>query len=101
MAEYDFSVKLENSDLAPYFKAGDTIFAKRKEPLLPGDVGIFYYDGKMIVRQYCEDSFGGIYLFSVNRRKKNNDIYVPHTSKKNVCCFGKVILSESIPLPKE
>lgn len=97
----DFSVLIDGRELEPYIKSGETVYAVRKAQLLPGDVGIFYYDGGMLIRQYCEDSFGGIYLFCLNRGRRKNDIFVPANSRKRVCCFGKVILGRDVPLPND
>lgn len=94
----DFAVVIEGHELEPYVRVGDRVFCSRSPLLRDGDVGIFLAGGKMLCRQYCEDSLGNIHLFSVNRSLNHLDLHLE--SGEQVFCFGKVLM-ENIPLPIE
>lgn len=96
----DYSVKAFGAMAEPHIREGDTVYATATADLKNGDVGIFLYSGKMVVRQYCEDSFGNIYLFTLDRKMKENDITIPANAQKTTVCFGKVIMKENVHLPE-
>lgn len=93
----DFSVKIEGAMTGSAIPDGSTVYVKANADLDDGDVGIFFYKDEMLCRQFCEDSFGNIYLFTLDRQKAEYDITVPKGEK--VICFGKVLLKKKIPLP--
>lgn len=53
----------------------------------------------MVCKQYCQDSQGNTYLFSLNRQRREADITIPATSDLPLICFGRVLLERRIPLP--
>ena len=97
----DFAVRISGDSMEPYIKDGSRVYVSRMCELTDGDVGIFFVDGDMKCKQYCEDSFGNIYLFSLNRKRKDADTVVPASSGITVLCFGKVLLSKKPPLPQD
>lgn len=99
-AAADFAVKIDGDSMEPVIKDGSRVYVSRTNELSDGDVGIFFVDGDMKCKQYCEDSFGNIYLFSVNRDRKDADVFISASSGITVFCFGKVLLGGRIPLPK-
>ncbi len=98
--ETDFAVRIAGDSMEPYIADGSSVYVKRTNDLIPGDVGIFFVDGDMKCKQYCEDSFGNVYLFSLNRERADADVFVPESSGIYVYCFGKVLLPKRPPLPK-
>lgn len=54
----------------------------------------------MVLRQYCEDWAGNVYLFAVNRRRSGLDIRLPAAGGAPVCSFGRVLLEDEVPLPE-
>ena len=96
----DYSVKVQGVMAEPYIRDGDTVFAAASAELENGDVGIFLHSGKMVVRQYCEDSVGNIYLFTLDRKMREHDITISAQTSERTVCFGKVIMKERIPLPE-
>lgn len=94
-----FSVGAEDDVMEPYIKKGGTYYVGRECRLRPGDVGVFYLDGRLFCRQYAEDSEGNIYLFALNRARKDADLTVNAASGVQVVSLGRVILSETPPLP--
>ena len=98
-AAADFAVRIAGDSMEPYIADGSRVYVSRMSGLAPGDVGIFFVDGDMKCKQYCEDSEGNIYLFSANRARCDADVIVSAGSGLTVVCFGKVLLGERIPLP--
>ena len=54
--------------------------------------------GKVLLRQYCEDYAGNVYLFVLDRRRRALDIAVPR-AETPVCCFGRAVMDVPAPLP--
>lgn len=100
-AKADFAVRIDGDSMEPYIKDGSRVYVSRTNELEPGDVGIFFVDGDMKCKQYCEDSFGNIYLFSLNRARRAADVTVPASSGITVYCFGKVLLPKRPRLPDD
>lgn len=93
----DFAVTLSGRELEPYIKKGETAFFERNCELSDGDVGIFELGSRAVIRQYCEDSEGNIYLFAVNRELQRFD---EKLSKDEIpVLLGKLILPSPVPLP--
>lgn len=88
----------QNGDLEPYYKKGDTVYLSRRLPE-NGEVGLFAVEGRMIARQYVQDSEGTVYLFSLKRQRGRDTVI--HKDKRRPGCFGTVITPETPPLPKE
>ncbi len=86
--------------MEPYIADGARVYVSRRNQLEDGDVGIFFVDGDMKCKQYCEDAFGNIYLFSLNRRRKDADSLIAASSGVTVVCFGKVLMDRRPPLPR-
>jgi len=98
--EADFAVRIDGDSMEPYIKDGSRVYVSRTNELAVGDIGIFFVDGDMKCKQFCEDSFGNIYLFSLNRDRKDADMTILASSGLTVFCFGKVLLGRKIALPK-
>jgi len=97
----DFAVRIDGDSMEPYIKDGSRVYVSRKSELKDGDIGIFFVDGDMKCKQFCEDSYGNIYLFSLNRRRADADMSILASSGLTVFCFGKVLLPMRPPLPKK
>ena len=94
-----FSVGVSVDSMEPAHRAGGAMYVSRDCDLVPGDVGLFFVGEELVCRQYAEDSEGNIYLFVLNRRRRDLDITVPAASGVNVACLGKVLLPQRPPLP--
>ena len=99
-ARADFAVRISGDSMEPVIRDGSRVYVSRTNELEPGDVGIFFVDGDMKCKQYAEDVFGNIYLFSLNRARADADVTVLASSGVTVFCFGKVLLKKRPPLPK-
>jgi len=96
----DYAVRIQGDSMEPYIPDGSRVFVRRTNELTDGDIGIFFVDGDMKCKQYCEDSVGNIYLFSLNRDRADADSVISSDSGICVYCFGKVLLDKKLPLPK-
>lgn len=99
-SEADFALRVEGDELVPYIKRGGTAYIKRGAEIRDGDVGLFFVGGDMVLRQYCEDWAGNVYLFAVNRRRSALDIRLPAADGAPICSFGRVLLDTDVPLPE-
>ena len=96
----DFASRIAGDSMEPYIHDGDIVYCVRSIDLRDGDVGIFYADTGMVCKQFLRDSEGNVYLFSLNRSRADADLFFPASSGQSLCCYGKVLLKKTIPLPE-
>lgn len=96
----DFAVRIDGDSMEPYIRDGSIALCKRGAIIHDGDVGLFFVDGDMKCKQYCQDSEGNVYLFSANRARSDADVHIKASSGVTLLCFGKVLLPKSVPLPE-
>lgn len=95
----DFAVRIDGDSMEPYIADGSVVLCKRGAIIHDGEVGLFFVDGDMKCKQYCQDYEGNVYLFSANRDRKDADVEIKSSSDIALLCFGKVLLDKAIPLP--
>ena len=95
----DFAFRIAGDSMEPYIPDGSVQLAKRGAIIRDGDVGLFFVDGDMKCKQYCQDYYGNVHLFSLNRNRADMDVDIPASAGIMLMCFGKVLLPQSIPLP--
>ena len=93
----DFAVRIDGDSMAPLIADGAVALVKRC-PIETGDVGLFFVDGDMKCKQYVRDSYGNVYLVSLNRARADADVHIPASSGVTLCCFGKVLLDRRPPV---
>lgn len=93
----EFAVRIQGDSMAPFIPDGSVVYVNR-DPLGPGDVGIFCVDGDMFCKQYYKDPAGIVYLFSLNRARADADLLLTPGSNRGFVCFGRVIM-HPLPLP--
>ena len=96
----DFAVRLEDDSLFPCLRSGQTAYLQRTADLCDGDVGLFRARTGLVFRQYCRDSRGTVYLFSLDRTAKGNDLEFPSGGELPVC-YGRVLLRRRPKLPMD
>ena len=94
-----FGVRQADDSMEPYIRAGQIFYVSRGPRPEAGDVGLFLVHGELVCRQCLEDSEGNIYLFVLNRARRELDITVPPTDPEGVRFYGRVLLSSAPPLP--
>lgn len=95
----DFAFRVTGDSMEPYIPDGSIQLAKRGAIIYDGDIGLFFVDGDMKCKQYCQDYHGNVHLLSLNRSRADADVHIPSTAGITLMCFGKVLLSERIALP--
>ena len=93
----DFAVRIAGDSMEPYIPDG-AVALVRRSPITTGDVGLFFVDGDMKCKQYVRDSYGTVYLRSLNRARADADVRIPADSGVTLCCFGKVLLDRRPPV---
>lgn len=94
----EYAVRLQGDSMEPHFPDGSIVFVNR-DPLADGDIGIFNVDGGSVCKQYHRDPAGSVYLFSLNRKREDADIFLPPSSGSSLVCQGRVITRHRFPLP--
>lgn len=94
----DFAIRIHGDSMEPFLPDGSIAFGRRIAPN-DGDVGAFLLDGEFICKQFCQDAPGNIYLFSLNRDRRDADVTIPHDSGRDLRYFGTVIMKNRVPLP--
>ena len=97
----DFAVRIDGDSMEPYIADGSVALCKRGAIIRDGDVGLFFVDGDMKCKQYCQDYAGNVYLFSANRNRADADVEIKASSGITLLCFGKVLTEKPIPLPEQ
>ena len=97
----DYTVTVTDASLLPWVRPGERVTVSRRTDLRDGDVGLFYSREGMVFRQYCRDSQGNVYLFSVNRREREKDLSIPAARFGEIVCYGRAMLKDRIPLPTD
>lgn len=87
---------MDGDYMAPHIRRGEIVTVEWALPET-GQCGLFSVAGRALVRQYCEDSFGNIYLFALNRSCRDMDVTVPAGTP--VVCLGRLMLDKTPPLP--
>jgi repressor LexA len=95
----DFAAHIQGDSMEPYIPDGSIVLVQRGNTLSAGDVGLFFVDGDMKCKQYCQDITGTIYLFSLNRARSDADVVINASSGITLLCLGKVLLPKKPPLP--
>jgi len=95
----DFAFRVSGDSMEPYIPNGSIQLAKRGAIIYDGDIGLFFVDGDMKCKQYCQDYHGNVHLLSLNRERADADVHIPSSAGITLMCFGKVLLTERIPLP--
>lgn len=93
----EYAVRIQGDSMVPYIQDESVVYVNR-DPLRPGDVGIFCVDGDMLCKQYYKDPAGVVYLFSLNRARADADVVLTPSCGRTLACFGRVIL-HAPPLP--
>lgn len=93
----EYAVRIQGDSMAPWIPDKSVVYVNR-DPMQPGDVGIFCVDGGMLCKQYYRDPLGMVYLFSLNRERTDADVVLPVSSGRTIVCFGRVMM-HGLPIP--
>lgn len=94
----EFAIPVSGNSMEPYLPDGSIALCRMGAPV-DGDVAALIVDGVFLVKQVCEDSFGNLYLFALNRERKDADDVIMRTDERDVRCLGTVIMDKRVKLP--
>ncbi len=94
----EFAVTCTEGGMEPYVRRGGTMFFSR-EPPSNGEAGLFRVGGELVCRQYIADSEGNVYLFALDRARRDLDIPISRRDAPGLECLGKLLLPAALPLP--
>lgn len=95
----DFAIHINGQSMQPYLMDGSIALGVKRAPQI-GEVVALQIDGENVCKQYCEDNYGNLYLFSLNREYK--DIVVMQSGNQSVKVIGTILIDGKLPpIPKE
>ena len=95
----DFAIRINGDSMEPYLPDGSVALGVKRAPR-DGEVAALLLDGEFLCKQVCQDFVGNLYLFALNRKRRDADQTVPRDAERSVTCFG-TILMEPVPLPTD
>ena len=94
-----FAVRISGDSMQPELIDGQIALCRRKRPEI-GEIAVVMVNGFLLVKQYIEDSFGNIYLRSINRARRDLDVDILASGNDTVSGYGTVI-HRKLPLVRE
>lgn len=91
----DFAIRVSGDSMEPELHDGEIYLCKRRYPEI-GEICVAMVNGGFYVKQFITDGHN-IYLRSVNRARKDNDIDIMESGQYTGKCLGTVI-HKRIPL---
>ena len=95
----DFAIRINGNSMEPYLPDGSVALGQKRAPR-DGEVAALLLDGEFLCKQVCQDFVGNLYLFALNRDRKDADVTIPRDAERSLTCFG-TILMERVPLPTD
>lgn len=93
----EFAIRIHGDSMEPHLHDGEIALCLKSNPEI-GETGVFLLDGEFLVKQFCTDGLGNVYLLSLNRSRSDCDVTIWHDSGRDLRCAGKVMLKK-LPLP--
>lgn len=95
----DFCLRLDNDCMEPWLKKGDLVYIDRTETPEEMQPGVFYYKGRVLCRQWCEDMTGTLHLLCANPKRESENLSLSKSEKAACLCLGRVIVKHKLPMP--
>ena len=95
----DFAVRISGDSMEPEFHDGEVVLCKKRKPK-DGEIAVISVNGSILVKQYISDSFGNLYLRSLNRKRKDSDMDILASGNLSARGYGTVI-HKRIPLVRQ
>jgi len=90
--EADFAIILDSPCMEPLIPMGQRVYVNCRAELRELDVGLFYYEGRVYCRQWCEDYNGALLLLCPDSRHEKDCLYLDREARKRCLCLGKVLI---------
>lgn len=98
-AAADFCLLLEDDCMEPWLKKGERVYVDRGETPEELQPGVFWVRGRILCRQWCEDSAGTLHLLCANPKRERENLALGPKEKAACLCLGRVILKKPLPMP--
>ena len=95
----EFAIHINGNSMEPYLPDGSIAYGVKRAPQ-DGEVAALLLDGDFICKQVCQDMVGNLYLFALNRARKDADQQIMHDAERSITCFGTIIM-DPVPLPQD
>lgn len=95
----DFAIRVSGDSMEPYIKDGSIVFVNRSADLSDLDVGVFYLNGDVLIKQVVTDAFRNVHLLSANPKREDANRTIYHDSNDSLVYLGRVIIGK-LPHPK-
>ena len=95
----DFCLRLDNDCMEPWLKQGELVYVDRDAAPEELQVGVFWVRGRVLCRQWCEDSTGTLHLLCANPRREAENLSLSRREKAACLCLGRVVLKKRLPMP--
>ena len=94
-----FAVRISGDSMEPELHDGEVVLCVRRRAQI-GELAVIMVNGFLYVKQYIADSFGNIYLRSLNRQRKDLDVDIMASGNDTVTGYG-VVIHRHVPLVRE
>ena len=94
-----FAVRISGDSMEPELTDGEVVLCVRRKAEI-GEIAVIMVNGFLYVKQYIADSFGNIYLRSLNRQRKDLDVDIMASGNDTVTGYG-VVIHRHVPLVQE
>lgn len=98
-AEAAFCLRLDHDLMEPWLKKGELIYVSRSETPEEFQPGLFWYRGRILCRQWCEDSEGNLHLLCANPGRERENLMLSPSEKAACLCLGRVLTKKRLPMP--
>ena len=98
--EADFVVRVSGDSMEPYLPNASIAYGLQKKPQI-GEIAFIMVDGVNYIRQFCQDNYGNLYLYTLNRKRKNLDLLIRAGDERKVKIWGVIQMKERFPLPMD
>ena len=95
----DFCLRLDNDCMEPWLKKGELLYIDRKQTPEELQPGVFLVRGRVLCRQWCEDSAGTLHLLCANPKRERENLSLNRAEKAACLCLGRVITKKKLPMP--
>ena len=98
-AEAAFCLRLDHDLMEPWLKKGELLYVSRSETPEEFQPGLFWYRGRILCRQWCEDSEGNLHLLCANPGRERENLMLSPSEKAACLCLGRVLTKKRLPMP--
>ena len=95
----DFCLIMDTELMEPLIAKGSRLCVSRHQDPEPMDVGLFFYRGRVLCRQVCEDYAGNLHLLCANPKAEKENLCLDRKERSHCLCLGRVLLREKPPAP--